>query len=97
MTYEEILAVLKEESSLFDFAYNDVSFDEIGLGKVIVVDKYGGEGKGEEWYSVKHFIDHDIYIKVEGWYSSYEGAEFESWEECVKQVIPQEKTITVYS
>lgn len=96
-TFEEIIKILQDNDvSLYDFAYNDVDFKEIGLGEVIVTDRYGGEGKGETWYSVKHFVDFDIYIKIDGWYSSYEGVSFESWGHDVKQVKPLQKTITVY-
>ena len=55
----------------------------------------GGEGEGENWYSVKYFPDHDVYLKVSGHYYSYDGTHFDGWE-SVKEVKPQEKTITVY-
>lgn len=66
----------------------------LGLGKVEEVEQYGGEGKGDTWYSVKHFVDHDVYIRIDGWYASYNGAEFD--EGYGKEVKPQEKVITVY-
>lgn len=60
------------------------------------VEQYGGEGQGDTWYSVKYFKDHDVYIKVNGWYQSYNGTEFHSgWDSC-KEVKPSQKTITVY-
>jgi len=62
----------------------------------VEVDKYGGEGKGSTWYSIKYFIDYDIYIKVDGYYQSYNGTEFyDGWDSC-SQVFPKQKTITVY-
>lgn len=66
----------------------------LGLGKVIEVEQKGGEGQGDEWYSVKHFVDHDVYIKTEGYYSSYNGTDF--YEGYGHEVRPQEITITVY-
>ena len=60
------------------------------------VEQYGGEGKGEDWYSVKYFPKYDIYIRVDGWYQSYNGTEFHSGWDCCKEVRPQQKTITVY-
>jgi len=60
------------------------------------VAQYGGEGKGNTWYSVKYFPDLNIYIKVNGYYQSYNGTEFyEGWDSC-SQVRPTQKTITVY-
>lgn len=66
------------------------------LGTAKEVSHYGGEGKGDTWYSVFHFTDHDVHLKVDGWYSSYNGTDFEGWEDSVKEVKPMEKTITVY-
>ena len=62
------------------------------------VDSCGGEGKGSDFYSVILIRDptnHDeqYYIKFQGWYASYNGAEYENW--CF--VEPKQKTITVYS
>jgi hypothetical protein len=59
------------------------------------VEQYGGEGQGDTWYSVKYFPDHDVYIRVDGFYSSYNGTDFNGWSDCT-EVRPQEKTITVY-
>ena len=60
------------------------------------VDQEGGEDEGSHWHSVKYFKDHDVYIKVTGWYSSYHGTDFEDWDEACDEVRPQQKTITVY-
>lgn len=60
------------------------------------VEQVGGEGEGDHWHSVKYFPDHDIYIKVTGFYQSYDGTEFYDGWDCCKEVRPQEKTITVY-
>ena len=62
------------------------------------VDSYGGKGEGSDFYSVILIRDptnHDeqYYIKFQGWYASYNGAEYESW----SFVEPKQKTITVYS
>lgn len=79
------------------FAYEEFNENELGLGKIVNVDVYGGEGKGDTWYRVFHFVDHDVYLKVNGWYSSYEGVDLSGEWNCVKEVKPTEKTITVYS
>lgn len=95
-SYKEILEILKEKiERVDDFAYGYFDQKELGLGKIEEVDSYGGEGQGEKWYSVKYFVDHDVYIRVDGFYSSYNGTDFEGWGEC-KEVRPQTKQITVY-
>ena len=62
------------------------------------VDSYGGEGQGSDFYSViliRNPDNHEeqYYIKFQGWYASYNGAEYDSW----SFVEPKQKTITVYS
>lgn len=69
--------------------------DQLGLGRVEEVNQYGGEGQGDTWYSVKYFKDHDVYIRIDGFYSSYNGVYFNYG--YGKEVRPQEKTITVYN
>lgn len=68
--------------------------DRLGLGRVVEVDQYGGEGEGERWWSVKHFVDHDVYIRIDGHYQSYHGTEFYNGYGRVVQ--PAQKTITVF-
>ena len=48
------------------------------LGEFQAVDSHGGSGRGDEYWRVYYFKDHDIYIEFFGWYNSYSGAEFES-------------------
>ena len=62
------------------------------------VDSSGGEDQGSSFYSVilihnpdNH--DEQYYIKFQGWYASYAGADYNSW----SFVDPKQKTITVYS
>ena len=62
------------------------------------VDSYGGEDQGSDFYSVilvRNLDDHDeqYYIKFQGWYASYYGAEYDNW----SFVEPKQKTITVYN
>jgi hypothetical protein len=68
--------------------FKNISFKE--------VDSYGGEGEGNNYYTVYQFTDNDtggqVYVKFQGWYASYEGAEYESW----SFVQPKGKTVTVY-
>lgn len=96
MNYEEILNVLKENCGVENFAYDDVDYESLGLGKVEEVHSTGGMDAGSNWSSVKHFVDHDVYIRVTGWYQSHYGTDFQGWEEEVSEVKPKEKTVTVY-
>jgi hypothetical protein len=68
--------------------------NHLGLGKVVEVAQYGGEGQGDDWWSVKHFVDHDVYIKIEGDYTSYHGTEF--YGGYGYEVKPVEKVVTVF-
>lgn len=62
------------------------------LGKFECAEQFGGEGEGDTYYSVYHFIDHDVYIRFDGWYASHHGSEYNE----MFEVRPVEKTITVY-
>ena len=62
------------------------------------VDSYGGEDQGSDFCSVilvRNPDNHDeqYHIKFRGWYTSYDGAEYDNW----SFVEPKQKTITVYS
>lgn len=56
------------------------------IGSFEFTDHYGGEGSGDDYWTVVHFKDHDIYVQFDGWYASHCGAEFED----MFQVWPQE-------
>lgn len=60
------------------------------------VDSHGGEGEGEQYWSVYQFADKNTeeqcWVKFDGWYQSYNGSEFTDW----FFVTPKEKLITVY-
>lgn len=95
-SFSEILEKIKSVcGSVYEFAHEDYDPNDFGLGPCTEVKQYGGEGKGDKWYSIKYFKDHDVYIRVDGYYQSYNGAEFEGWKSC-KEVKPEEKLITVY-
>ncbi len=87
LTFNQIVEKLNELNiSIGDFARgnfgggykNNWTID--GLGPCKKVESYGGEGKGEEWYAVWHFIEHDIYIRIDAYYTSYEGVDFQDAE-----------------
>lgn len=57
-------------------------------------DNYGGEGQGDAYWSVYSFTNGTevVYVKFDGWYASYNGAEYDEW----YFVEPEQKTITVF-
>lgn len=67
--------------------------DELAkLGAYDLVDEYGGEGQGDDYYAIYYFKDHDVYVKFSGWYASHYGSEYSDME----QVFPEEITVTKY-
>jgi hypothetical protein len=75
-------------------AWEDEWFNNIGL-KWKHIYKQCEEG-GDHWESVKYFPQHDVYIKIVGYYSSYNGVSFEDEWGCCSEVRPKKKTITIY-
>lgn len=95
-TYSEILEVLE---STYDsvLTFIDEFDDNIeGIGPCNQIEHFGGEGKGDTYYDIFHFPEQDIYIKVEGWYTSYHGVDYSDGWSCCRQVKPAQKTIVVY-
>lgn len=93
LNFEQITDILYAKYDKYDFEHLEDEFDE-DLGKIEMVNQEGGEGKGEYYEIVNHFIDYDVYIKLIGWYSSYDGVDFSGND--YEEVIPKQKTITVY-
>ena len=58
------------------------------------IKQYGGEDMGSDYWTVWEFQrgDEIVHFKFDGWYQSYDGAEFRS----VYPVEPTQKTITVW-
>jgi len=101
MTYEEIKEKLQEKFG--DDIYNCVDALECGgdemeeiFGEYKEVDNYGGEGKGNTYYSIFYFPQHDVYLRIDGFYSSYEGVTYEDGWDSIRQVKPVQKTVTDY-
>ena len=63
------------------------------MGDVKVVDQYGGEGMGDDYWMVVYFEKFDTYIRLDGWYASYDGGTLDGDPYIVE---PRQKTITVY-
>ena len=95
-SFSEIIEVLKEKIERVScFAHEDYDKEDLGLGEIREVHQEGGEEQGSHWESVKYFKDHDVYIKITGYYTSYHGTDFDGWEDCI-EVTPQSKVIIVY-
>lgn len=94
MTAKEILEIAEKNLSIEDFAEGYYDPEEYGFGKVETVDSYGGEDRSSTYYTVRHFIDHNVYIKTEGYYSSYNGVDWDFGHG--QEVLPKRKTIIVY-
>ena len=83
-----------------DFFHEDVSYYPMPLVfpfNYKCVEGVGGEGQGDVYFMVYEFFDKDTkeslgFIKFDGWYASYHGAEYEN----MLIVKPVQKTITVY-
>jgi hypothetical protein len=68
------------------------------IGPIKMVEQVGGSDQGSYWYSILNFIDHNVFIKITGYYTSYEGTSFTMFDTSdFKEVFPSQKTITVYS
>ncbi|QGH74571.1 hypothetical protein KNU84_gp002 [Bacteriophage DSS3_VP1] len=85
------------ESEYFDKEENAdflEAFEALGDVTIKVVDSFGGEGSGDDYYCVYEFSDgiNKAYLKFDGWYASHYGSEFQS----VFLVEPRQRMITEY-
>ena len=83
-----------DETEYYKYMFADSILDGTSLGKVVEVHHKGGSGQGEMWELVLHFVDHNVYIKLEGYYSSYDGKDFSGDE--LFEVFPKDKMVTFY-
>lgn len=84
-----------EEREKWDKLYRQKENDYLKeLGEWKVVSQWGGEGQGDSYGHVVYFPTHDIYVRADGWYASYNGSDMSG--ACYYVVKPVEKTITVY-
>lgn len=91
---EDVYTSLEELNSAvekYGYEYSQEFKDEFAkLGQFKQVDHFGGEGKGDEYYTVYHFIDHGIYISFNGWYASHHGSEYSDMSQVKSKIV--EKT-----
>ena len=87
----EILSELFEQNENY-FAYEMDNTEE--FGEAPIVEEEGDiEGGGDYSMVVRHFKNLDIYVRQTGFYSSYDGTD---WNNDFTVVKPVEKTITVF-
>lgn len=99
----EYLEENTEEGSYYD-SYREMMFqsesvdeintEEFGTIKVEHVDNYGGEGQGDDYWSVFKFTakDQTVHIRFQGYYASYSGSEFSE----MQRVEPYQTTVTKF-
>lgn len=95
MNFKEILAQLKE------LGYNE---EDIGvglppslekIGKIELKEDVGGEGEGDHRHVVYYLEDHDVFIRLNGYYTSYDGTTWDNISD-LHEVFPQQRVITVF-
>jgi hypothetical protein len=60
------------------------------VGAFEVMQHYGGEDMGSNYFNIIHFKEHNVYIKFGTYYSSYDELD---WDDAdIKQVFPKEVT-----
>jgi len=94
MTTEKLIERLGElfNDNESNFAYEMNNTEE--FGEAPIVDEEGDtEGGGEYSMVVRHFKKLDVYIRQTGFYSSYNGTD---WNNDFTAVNPVQKTITVF-
>ena len=67
--------------------YSDEQIKEIlaPFGEIKQVEHFGGEGEGETYFYIVHFVDHDVYVRCAGHYTSYDGVDwYDDFKECEK-------------
>ena len=104
MNFQEIkskleeLEITPEQLACQEFDDNEQDVDDVvfkeTFGEIEEVAQEGGEGEGDEWFTVILFKEHGVYIRIDAYYSSIDGTDFEDSE--FLEVTPREKTITVY-
>lgn len=75
--------------------YQEIENDGTRGGVTVeFVDHYGGEGQGDQYWTVYKFTKggEELYVKFYGWYASYDGATYQDY----RFVQPKQKMVTVY-
>lgn len=79
------------QQALFFNDFDDVDVEGLGLGELEYKDK---RCDTSEFWQVIYFKDHDIYLKISGWYDSYGQGEHSY--DSIKEVKPKDVILTTY-
>jgi uncharacterized protein YdiU (UPF0061 family) len=82
----------EEENETYDQAYErkKKSLNEVKqlLGEIKSIPN-DGVHEDENFNLIEHFVNHNVYVKITGYYSSYDGYQFSNgWNACV-EVFPK--------
>lgn len=101
-TVPEIEEAISKQEENFDGGgyggniYENIKYGEDveveGLPKIELVEEFGGEGQGDDYWVV--FKVGDQFFKKNGWYASYDGGELDG---DLHEVFPTEVTRTEYT
>jgi len=94
MNAEQIIEQLESNFTKDEVIGNDLDINKMIkiFGKCTLVEQFGGINKGYDYWKIFHFIEHNIYIKLHGYFSEYSGIEPGIYE----HVIPKEIFETQY-
>jgi len=103
MKFENIVNKLKELGvapgqlrSILEWDDREIKKEtlEKELGSILLVHQVGDcEGGGEYAENVFKFVNHDVYLREVGFYTSYHGTD---WDEEFEEVKAQIKQVTIY-
>jgi len=64
------------------------------FGETEEVYQHGGEGQGDSYIQVYLFVEHNVHVRYDAFYSSYDGVDYDGcdWE----FVIPKQRMVTFY-
>lgn len=90
----ELIKKFEEDDELAECYFCEDNDPELDVLSQKLVDSYGGEGDGSTFYTVWEFKtpDETFYLRFDGFYASYSGAEYEN----LFEVFPEEVTRTEY-
>jgi hypothetical protein len=97
LTGKEIIEKLSNNDEFEPYHFEELTYDndEFGFGLGVAEMVADEEFTNGEAYRVIHFKDHDVYIRQNGYYNSYESlAEYDDHDYDV--VTPYEKTVIDY-
>jgi hypothetical protein len=100
LTYAEIAERLQkyysdQDAGVEDFA-GSRNFDADLIALVGEIKHVEHDRVNDDYWDVYYFVDHDVYIQVMAYYASHSGVDYYDGWDCLSEVRPVTKTITVY-